>query len=140
MEKIPYELIDHTADMGMIVFASDVVELFQNAGMALFDQIADLSRIAPGDKVRVEAVGEDFPDLMFAWLGELLYLFSGKESLAGKIRVRLLSERRIEADVWIKGYDPARHVIRHDIKAVTYHQLSVEKKGDAWTARVFFDV
>ncbi|VEN73690.1 conserved hypothetical protein [Candidatus Desulfarcum epimagneticum] len=140
MEKIPYELIDHTADMGMRVFAFDLAGLFQNAGMALFDQIADLSRVSPGEKTRLEVAGADLADLMFAWLGELLYLWSGKGRLADKIRVRSVSETKMEADVWTGVYDPARREIKHDIKAVTLHQLSVEKKNDVWTARVFFDV
>eukprot|EP01008_Symbiontida_sp_HLA12_P002840 NODE_776_length_763_cov_1.687500_g768_i0.p2 GENE.NODE_776_length_763_cov_1.687500_g768_i0~~NODE_776_length_763_cov_1.687500_g768_i0.p2 ORF type:complete len:141 (+),score=57.02 NODE_776_length_763_cov_1.687500_g768_i0:114-536(+) len=140
MEKIPYELIDHTADMGMRVFAFDLAGLFENAGLALFDQIAEPSRVSHGEKIRLEVVGADLADLMFAWLGELLYLWSGKGRLAGEIRVRSVSEKKVEADVWTEVYDPARRAIMHDIKAVTFHQLSVEKKDDAWTARVFFDV
>ena len=37
-------------------------------------------------------------------------------------------------------YDPERHPLRTELKAVTYHQLEVARDGDEWTGRVIFDV
>jgi SHS2 domain-containing protein len=37
-------------------------------------------------------------------------------------------------------YEAARHPLRTELKAVTWHQLRVTRENDAWTARVIFDV
>ena len=41
-----YELIDHTADIGMRVFGTTLAELFENAGVALFELIADITTVS----------------------------------------------------------------------------------------------
>jgi SHS2 domain-containing protein len=37
-------------------------------------------------------------------------------------------------------YDPGRHEIKVEIKAVTYHQLTIKKEGDQWAGRVIVDI
>ena len=37
-------------------------------------------------------------------------------------------------------YDPARHVLAHEVKAITYHELKVEKTADGWLAEVIVDI
>ncbi|MFM8893617.1 MAG: archease [Planctomycetia bacterium] len=37
-------------------------------------------------------------------------------------------------------YDPARHTLAHEIKAVTWHELSVRHAPTGWDASIFVDV
>ncbi|MGZ3608142.1 MAG: archease [Syntrophales bacterium] len=37
-------------------------------------------------------------------------------------------------------FDPAKHTINTEIKAVTYHQAAVKEAQGMWTGRVIFDV
>jgi SHS2 domain-containing protein len=37
-------------------------------------------------------------------------------------------------------YDPARHEIKVEIKAVTYHQLTIKQEGGQWVGRVIVDI
>ena len=50
LKKSFYELIDHAADFGIHVFGSSTTALFQNAAMALIDQLVDSSGLPPGRK------------------------------------------------------------------------------------------
>jgi len=71
---VTYQIIDHTADLGIIVKGPDAKSLFIHAAQAITDLMVkgDLSdKIATRD---VLVKGEDFPDLMVRWLGEILYL------------------------------------------------------------------
>jgi len=50
------------------------------------------------------------------------------------------SHRRLTAVLRGEKYDPARHRIRMEIKAATYHQASIRRMAAGWIGRVVFDV
>ena len=135
-----YKLIDHTADFGIHVFGSSAEELFANAAFALFDLIAEMDAVKGLNEKTIHIKGDDWPDLMVNWLRELLYFWSGKEVLVKETDILTLSENELSAKIFIDPYDPDRHVINAEIKAVTYHQIQVSSSSSGWEARVIFDV
>ena len=36
--------------------------------------------------------------------------------------------------------DQARHALAHEVKAITYHRLKVERTADGWLAEVIVDI
>ena len=40
-----YELIDHTADVGLRAFGKTLPELFRNAAIGLFEMMTDLEKV-----------------------------------------------------------------------------------------------
>ena len=137
---MPYKRIDPTADCGIEVWGTDLKSLFQNAGLALFDLIADSGRIEPAMEDTVQVDGSDWADLMINWLRELLYFWTGKEMLIKEITVREIAEFRLSAAIRLEPYDPEKHRLNHEIKAVTYHSLQVTPFSDGWKATIVFDV
>lgn len=135
-----YQTIDHTADLGIKVFGSDIKELFNNAGLAMFDLICDIREQNNKETCHISVGGEDWPDLMVAWLRELLYLWSGKELLVHSIVIYSIVPYKISADVICTHFDPGFHAVNHDIKAVTYHKIEVGKTTDGLKANIIFDV
>lgn len=135
-----YRLFDHTADYGVEVFGSDVRTLFENAASAMFDLALDLRTVNGNLVHRIESEGSDWPDLMVNWLRDLLYLWSGKGMMVKSATIEAISEFRIAAVAGYDLFDPVRHRIRKEIKAVTYHQIEVREESTGWTARVIFDV
>jgi len=135
-----WRLLDHTADTGMEIEADDLPQLFALAAEALFAQIADIggTRVERTDALSVSGI--DWPDLMFNWLRELLYLWTGGQRLVFDVCIRRLVPHSIRAGVRSVAFDPSVDRIDQEIKAVTYHQLRVDPAGDGWRARVFFDV
>jgi SHS2 domain-containing protein len=138
--KSMYSLIDHTADFGIHVYGSDPKELFANAAWALFDLITEIDRLAGRDSCNIEVSGDDWPDLMVNWLREVLYLWNGKELLVKKARILSLSETQLCATVEFDPFNPGSHVIKTEIKAVTYHQIRVNSTPSGWEARIIFDI
>ena len=47
---------------------------------------------------------------------------------------------RLHAVLETVPFNPERHEIINEIKAVTYHQIEVAEKGDHWEAQVIFDL
>jgi len=135
-----YKLIDHTADFGIHVFGSDLKDLFTNAALAMFDQITIVKDLQPEKELKVHVTGSDWPDLMVNWLRELLYLWTGKELLVKHIDIQTLSEYNLTATLRIDPFKPGQHVIKNDIKAVTYHQIQVSQVANGWESRIIFDV
>jgi SHS2 domain-containing protein len=133
-------LIDHTADLGIRVFGKDERQLYNHAGLALFDLIVHPGPPKKGKIRRISVQGMDWPDLMAAWLRELLYLWSGKEILVQNIDIKVIKPFMIEANLECLHFDPIHHEIRHDIKAVTYHGLDVKQEKKGWTSTIIFDV
>ncbi len=135
-----YTLIDHTADLGVRVEGADPGDLFRGMAMAMLDQLTELDALEGVDETEIAVEGEDWPDLMVNWLRELLYLWFGEEKLVKKIEILSISERRMSARVSADPYDPAKHTIKKEIKAATYHQLQVNEGPSGWDARVIFDL
>lgn len=140
MKPWRYESLDHTADIGLRVFTRRLDDLFQGAAMALFEHITDIEILDGTGEHAIEVTGEDRADLLVNWLREVLYLWTGKECLLASAAIRSVSDTRLTAMVRTDPFDPDRHVIHNEIKAVTYHGVSVEKTADGWMAEVIFDV
>jgi SHS2 domain-containing protein len=135
-----YTLLDHTADLKFRVTGTDRADLFKNAGLALFELIADPDRLESGEGIVIDVTGDDPADLMVNYLRELLYLWTGNEKLGKMIKILQISDTAVSAHVSTVGYMPRPHEILHEIKAVTYHQIDVSRTADGWQAVVVFDV
>ena len=135
-----YELIDHTADFGIRVFGTDLKNLFENAAHALFHMIANVPLADQASEYDIELEGEDLPDLMAIWMRELLFFWTGREMLVSGAEIKSLSENSLSGKVRAVCFDPDIHEIRHEIKAVTYHNLSVDRTDDGWEATLILDV
>ena len=137
---VTYQIIDHTADLGIIVKGLDVKSLFIHAAQAITDLMVegDIS-----DKTAIRDVlvkGEDFPDLMVRWLGEILYLFEGENLIVDSIDIKSISPIRLKSTLTLASFDPDHHQVLREIKAVTYHQIDVDQRDNGWEARVIFDI
>lgn len=64
LKKPSYELMDHTADFGIHVFGDNAKDLFQNAAMALIDQLVETVDLLAREERRIAIQGNDWPDLM----------------------------------------------------------------------------
>jgi len=135
-----YKLIDHTADLGIEVYGSNPKELFENAGYAMFDIITDTNRLTVRSETALNVAGEDLPDLLVNWLRELLYLWTGKGLLVKIINIISFSEKALSANIKFEPFAPERHLLKSELKAVTYHQIRIKQKGAIWEAGIIFDV
>ena len=135
-----YKLIDHTADIGIEFWGKTKKELFENAVEAMFDLIVDLTGINNVNVKVVTAKGADAEDLLVNFLREALYLFNGKKWIIKQCKLLEMKSGQIVAQLQGEPYDSDKHQLKTEIKAVTYHGLSIEKKAQGWKAKVIFDI
>ncbi|MDO9527890.1 MAG: archease [Syntrophales bacterium] len=135
-----YKVFDHTADLGLEIYGKDERELFSNAAFAIFDLTVDLHDVNASEVRRVSVRGSDREDLFVNYLREILYMLNGEGMLLKDFSIREISSRHLVGEVRGEAFNPERHSIKTEIKAVTYHQVEVEKNKEGWKARVIFDV
>lgn len=137
-----YMLFDHTADIGMEIFGRTKKELFKNAAWALTDVMIE-QREETADKGRTRKLaveGTDAADLLVNFLRELLYLFNGEKTVIQTCQSVAFGRGRLMAILQVEPYNKKKHHAKMELKAVTYHGLSVINEKSAWKARVIFDV
>ncbi|MGA1824054.1 MAG: archease [bacterium] len=135
-----YEYIDHTADIGIRAYGMSLGELLQHAGEGLSNLIIDKGTITESLEKHITIDRCSLEELLVTWLGELNYLFETKGLIFKRFIVDIKANNSLYARCFGEKYNPARHAIKMLIKAVTYHQLRVEKKGDVWESCTFFDI
>ncbi|RLB43184.1 MAG: archease [Deltaproteobacteria bacterium] len=136
-----FQLLDHTADLGMIVRGKDIEDLFISGAKALTQTMVRSENQRPTRETRISVDGHDLTDLFIRWLGEILYLFEGEGLIFCDTReLKISSSTSLQAIVLCVPFDPDKHEIVYEIKAVTYHQASVNRAQGGWEAKVIFDL
>ena len=135
-----YELFDHTADLGLRVVAPDLNSLFQDAAVALTSaMIDDVSSIEPKSPHSIQLVGNDLAYLLFDWLNQFLTQFEIEGLLFSKFEVAVRNGI-VTATAWGEPFDRSRHNLSREVKAITYHELKVERTDGGWLAEVIVDI
>ena len=135
-----FRVLEHTADVGFEAFGATREEVFANAGRALLFLITDLEAIQPRDCVSIQLQGSDPPSLMVNWLSEILYLYDAEGWLFRDFEIDALSDHSLSARALGEKFNPERHQLKLLVKAITYHQLSVEQTDAGWRAQVYVDI
>ena len=137
------ETFDHTADVGLTAWADSLGELLAALAEGLTDVICVRSRICPAVVRKLDVEAQDPEALAVDFLSRILYIFAVDGFLLAEASVRVLAgggRTAISAELAGETYDPARHEIRTEVKAVTYHQLKIAPEGGRWVGRVILDL
>lgn len=152
--KKPYEILEHTADIGVRAQAKTLPQLFINMAEGMFSILtggktqnkAGMNFLvykkikAPYLKRKIVCEAPDLETLLIFWLSELLYFYNTEEILFQDFDIQELTEKKIQSTV----YGPNIHDVAEpkiEIKAVTFHQASVKQdKKKEWEATVIFDI
>ena len=135
-----YEVFEHTADLGLHVTAPSLELLLADAARGLFAVIAgDLVQIRPDREERFTIAGGDPAWLLFDWIGELHAAFELRRMLFCSFSVAV-DATGLRATARGEPYDPGRHLLAHEIKAVTQHELDVRHTPAGWEATLIVDI
>jgi SHS2 domain-containing protein len=139
----PYEILEHTADIGLRAWGETREALFENCALGL---AGILDRHWRGPKTDSDAIpglmaqvhAPDVEALLVEWMNELLFRFERDDRCLVSTTIREFEDTQLLADV---DFLPCIHAPEGtELKAATYHQLSVRKSGTGWEATVYFDV
>jgi SHS2 domain-containing protein len=135
-KKPAYTVLDHTADIALQVRGSSLEELFANAAVGMFAQMAGLGQVPVTVQREIAVEGYDNEALLVAWLSELLYLRETYGEAYTRFDVRFPAPGQLQGMAW---GGPWRAFDR-PVKAVTFHGLKIEQQGGQYQATIVFDV
>ena len=123
--------------MGLEIYGKNRSELFMHAGAALFSLITDPDSVEARFTRQITMDNEE--DSLVVFLNELLYLWDAKKFIPCTFSIL---EKGGRLDIVMTGdvFDPGKHHVNKEIKAVTYHKFAVQHQGDLLKATIFLDI
>jgi SHS2 domain-containing protein len=134
-----FEVLDHTADVGIIAYGADLKQAFANAGKGLFSIIASPGSVEERLHRDIELNAADEESLLVDWLNELVYYFDTEGILFKRFDIIELNNSHLKARGYGEKADSARHKLKIGVKAATYHMLKIEKNKGC-RVQVIFDI
>ena len=132
-----FEEFDHTADVGIRAYGGTLDELFANAAAGMFSLVTDLETVRPVGEYGVKVSSRDVESLLVDFLSELLFVHETQKLLFSEFDAKV-ANLGVDARVRGEPIDRARHTLRMNVKAVTYHEIRVDPA--AGVAQVIFDI
>ena len=134
-EKAGFEELEHTADWALRVWALDLQSLFEEAahGMIRLMGIEWVDR--PETRKEITVKGDDEETLLVNFLAEILYLVEDDNWCSTQYTIHLENH---QVTAHLEGA-PVKNQ-QKEIKAVTYHNLQIEKRDDVYEVVIVFDV
>lgn len=137
----PYEVFEHTADIGLHAYGRTLAELFIHAARGMESLMVPPEQIRLQVGREIEAEGHDQISLLIAWLNGLVVLFDTEFLLFREFEIAAITATHVKGLARGEPYDDRRHDLSSAIKAVTWHEASIEQSADGgYKATLIFDI
>lgn len=141
--KFKIEIIeDHaSADFVFDAYGQTLPDLFEACAIATFGAITDLERVELLHENKFELLGDDVNELLFGFISELIYLKDVERTFYCEFKIAISNDNKSLSAI-VKGdrinYD--KHIIKTDVKAVTYHNLNITFDKTYFKTRMILDL
>ena len=142
---MPYEFIEHEADIGIRAWGKTIDEAFIEGAKALFDIMVDIKKVEKVNSADIECEANDIPALFVEWLNRLLAKadINGMAFSDFKIsKINPVDGKRYElkAKAFGEKLDRSKHGVKIEAKAATYFGLKYEVKGGVHYLQCLIDL
>ncbi|MEK6923387.1 MAG: archease [Nanoarchaeota archaeon] len=141
----PYKFLKNsvTADIAFEATGKTLNEVFKNCAMALMDTMVDMKTVKPRLKKPIRLRAKDESTLLINFLNEIIYYKDAESMLISGFKVDIKKKEDaylLTAEIAGEPLQMNRHLLRSDVKAATWHNFKLEKKGNKYTAIVVLDI
>jgi len=136
---LPFEVIEHTADIGIIARGDDLPALFSHASSGMLSLLIDVDMLRQDVVREIKLEAGDRETLLVQWLNELLYIIYTEGLVLSKFDI-LIDANRLVARCAGQYVDLKSHMFKREIKAATYHNLEITERDGEYSARIIFDI
>ena len=134
-----FKFLPHTADIKFQAFGKSLEEVFENSALAMFNSMHE-GKIKETKILNIKIDGNDFENLLYNFLEELLFLFDTEGFFLSKIKNIKIDKNKMTLEAEISGDNAEQYEIHIDVKAVTYNDIFVKKENNKWVAQIVLDV
>lgn len=135
-----YRILEHPADLGLEAWGETLSDVFRQAVLALVSVIVDPTVVNREKSRPVHLEATDPDQLLVRLLSEVLFCIDAEGFLARQLVIDEMKGTALKGSLIGEDLDSAKHMFRLDVKAITYHQLSITEKDGLVRARVFVDI
>ena len=135
-----FEVIEHTADIGIIAYGREPGELMANAARGMTSLMIDPLTVQPALSNKIELQEQDDVTLLVEWLNEIIYALDAEGLIFREFAVAISAGLKLSAVCYVEKLDAARHKLKREIKAATYHNLNIVKLNNVYSAKIIFDI
>ncbi len=136
----PYDVVDHTADLGVRVRGASREEALARLLLAHGQVLGGGAPVPVETEVELDLAYDELPLLAVDALRAAQGLFDRRRLLVGCVTVERFDDAAVALRLGCGAYDEVRHAEGLELKAVTYHAAVFAPEGDGWVAQVIFDV
>ena len=136
----PFEILEHTADAGIVAHGANLPELFANAATGMFALMMEFDSVHEREERLIQVEARDRETLLVHWLTELLYYLDAQQMLHCRFEIEKMTETGLRARVFGETIDRERHQLHFGVKAVTRHLLEIAPENTGYRATVLFDI
>lgn len=138
-----FKFFPKTADAKFQAYGKTPEEAFANAALAMFNVMTDTEKVAPVIKKEVSAEAESLEALLYDFLVQFLVLLDGEGFLAHEVKVRKVGKTNGKYSVSAAALGDTingKYEAHDNVKAVTYNEMKISKKGGKWILQVVCDI
>ena len=139
-EPAPFDILEHTADVGVLARGRTLAEAFAHAAEGMFSIMVDLDGVREVEERSIAVAGHDWPSLLVAWLSELLYYSDVDGLLFKRFEMQDFRPYALRAVACGEPVDRQRHELGPGVKAITRHMLEVEEGPEDCRVQVLLDI
>ena len=129
---MPYSFLDHATDALVEVYADTMDGALEDAAYAAVDIMLDRESVHIVETRRISVESDTTHDMLYGWLEEIIYqtvtegfavrhVGASYECVAGR--------HTVSASLEGEPLDIRRHRFRVEIKAPTYHEMTIMRNG-----------
>jgi SHS2 domain-containing protein len=141
---MPYEYLDHEADIGLEATGASLEEALRDGVRGLLALLVDPETVEPRQAVPVQATASDPGSLFVALLNAVLAAIDLHGMFFRDFELTHLEQVDdhwvVEGTLWGEPIDLNRHAVEIEVKAATYGGLLAEENEAGWRLRCVLDL
>jgi len=139
-----FKFIDHTADIAVEVYGETLEKLFENSAEAWLTSVLEEIPAERKEIKSIELEANSIEELLVDFLNELNYLLLTKKWIYSSPKnleiIQTKDSYQFKAAIYGEEFSNERYRLKEEIKAVTYHQMKIEKTENYFKTIIVFDI
>lgn len=139
-----FKFLEHTADAYIEAYGKSLEEAYENAAIAMFQVMTEISKVKPENEESIEIEAKDLSSLLYSWLEELLVRHEIKNRLYSKFDIEKIKVKKesynLKAKIYGEDFNFNKHPSKTEVKAVTFHMMEINQAEDSIQIRFVLDL
>ena len=141
--RFGFNIVEDLASADFVVDAYGLTldDLFKACAIACFSAITEIDYVESRNEFSIKIQGDDLNELLYNYIAELIYLKDTEKIFISYFDIRISDDMKSLASI-VRGemIDYNKHVIKTDVKAVTYHSLNIVERDGRFETRMVLDL